>query len=897
MAEPYLINGVQPCRDSWYTFQDDFLKFNAWSAKRALKKQKDLVLLEAFKGNDSNTTWFPSPRDAKEMLAENGFVEILRATGILKSVALSQTLQINGNVECLYRLVRRWCTSTHTFILAFGEVIVTLEDVANLMLLPIVGEEDPWHIALMREECHVSSFEEGKDSPYVCAAFLTTWLSKFVFGGFPNHKIMAECIPLAIRLAEGVKLSLAPLMLGTLYHRLDVLHFDEILGASYYIIESHVCLSLLQMFAWERFRPYHSSYVTSGKALKEYPMVKCGYTSGIALLACSWIGKMKIKVQIISEVDGFLDDRVSFNFHAYKTMPGTFAPFEVSLFDRTLPVILENQIMEFTMGNSSHLEMLAVITPSMLPCITWRGTEGAATLKFLSVARMSIMSPLMLEYWDALLKKFAAFIQSLQEVVEYGSTSRDCERLFTHNYDQAGVVGEEFGQQVAGGIGVVEGAEEAAPPKRSVLGKRKSVAHPPKSRARRTSSSLASKPNKAKVSTPSKAKIARDKDTSCDSGSNESSWGDPDPEVIEWIKRLRPVHGERRLAESTEAKASEVPPHKPTTPRPISELPPFRAGDFELVPKGFIPARKTSATSSEKVMLSFTLLSVEKGEVKAAIGVSKEKGKKVTEVISSNPSESSSCKSSRNDASFKNGNGSKQRGKVVGFQGSIYMNRATLEEFKSDAGDATKKFVSNKGKMDIGVLTMSSTKKMVSLGETEHGDQQSAAPAKLGEIDDLVMRLLNSLDEMNEDRDVSLARFGLVPLGGSRAVDSFAVLTLLELDALDDAESINFEVNTLCTHLSNLAKVYVGRIEFGMVKGLDGRIREQAKHVAKMEKSLVETKELVVKLEKGLVSTKAYLGSLNQEKEHLDSNSVIELCQACMEAAKAFRDEPSPFLP
>ncbi|GLT28222.1 hypothetical protein SLA2020_031710 [Shorea laevis] len=71
-------------------------------------------------------------------------------------------------------------------------------------------------------------------------------------------------------------------MLSTLYHMLDLLHSDKILGASYYIIELHVCLSLLQMFAWERFRSYHSGRITSGKALKEYPMAKCGYTSGTA---------------------------------------------------------------------------------------------------------------------------------------------------------------------------------------------------------------------------------------------------------------------------------------------------------------------------------------------------------------------------------------------------------------------------------------------------------------------------------------------------------------------------------------------------------------------------------------------------------------------------------------
>ncbi|GLT87288.1 hypothetical protein SLE2022_053780 [Rubroshorea leprosula] len=175
---------------------------------------------------------------------------------------------------------------------------------------------------------------------------------------------------------------------------------------------------------------------------------------------------------------------------------------------------------------------------------------------------------------------------------------------------------------------------------------------------------------------------------------------------------------------------------------------------------------------------------------------------------------------------------------------------------------------------------------------------------------------------MNEDRDVSLARFGLVPVGGLRAVGRFAMPVMLETlarhlldifsnlttrskakkvviedtfsilcatmrhievtpffemnedffclcrDAIDDVESINFEVSAIRTQLSNLAKAYLRKTKFGTARGdmaenLNKQIKEQAKHIEDMEKSLAETKELIVKLEKGLVSAKAYLGSLN----------------------------------
>ncbi|GKV43137.1 hypothetical protein SLEP1_g50470 [Rubroshorea leprosula] len=1068
MVDPYSTDDVQLYHDPWYTFHDGFLEFNTWSTKRALEKQKDLVLLEVFKGSDINEAWFPLLRDVmrarlerrdllpvpihfafpsskmedwsgwvKEMLVENGFVEILHAVRILKSVTM------------------------------------TLEDVANLMLLPIVGEEDPRHIMLtleepatlvalkkvMRRNTSASSrswrgeysidfptwmwyfpTSEGKDSLYVCAAFLTAWLSKFVFGGFPNHVIMAECIPLEIQLVEGVKLPLALLMLGTLYHMLDLLHFDEILGASYYIIESHVCLSLLQMFAWERFRLYHSGCVTSGKALKEYPMAKC-------------------------EVDGLLDDYGGFNFHAYKTMPRTFAPPKVSLFDKALPAIPESQIVEFTIGNSSHLEMLAMITPSMLPCITLRGTwslecycpEKVATpfgydqdvlmrtpkrtmrptarqgifklrkaksghLKasriFLALALLTgppgiyVMALLTWYMWGHLDSHHVPSTPSsnktnwnraMQPYIDEVATTMvpicpPIPGMAKEEYDQAGAIDEEFGQKAAGDVDA-EGADEAVPSKRLVLGKRKSVAHLPKSRARRTSASLASKPSKAKVPTLSKAKTAKEKDTSRGNESNESSWGDPDPEVIEQIKRLRPVCGGRRLgekyydssalfqvsmfegfglipipgddkvlskakeakqvealansevcqkilanqiggsplpdnifnvvdsiidwsdptsfiAESTKkAKANDVLPQKRTmtkggvkvsygTPsvikKPKRQRLSRKAGDLELVPGGFIPTRKIGASIDEK--------DVENGEAKATIGTSKEKGKKVTKVISSYPNESSSHQSSSNDASFESENGSKQRGKVAGFQGSIDMNRAAPKEFKSYVGDVVRKSVSSKGKMDIGMPVMISMKKVAGPSKVKHNGQLFATPAKSGKIDDSAMRLLKNFDEMNEDRDVSLARFGLVPLSGSRAVGRFAVPAILEpwarhllnifpnlttrnkakkdfyylfTDAFDDAESINLKVDALRTHLSNLAKAYLGKTEFDTAEGdtaegLDKRIKEQAKHIKEM-KSLAKTRELVIKLEEGLVSAKAYLGLLNQEKEHLDSNGMTEL--------------------
>ncbi|GKV07019.1 hypothetical protein SLEP1_g18832 [Rubroshorea leprosula] len=368
MADPYPIDGVQSYHNSWYTFQDSFLEFNSCMVSSPSPRdviwsrleRRDLLPIPShfafLLGKIEDWSGW-----AKEMLAKNGFVEILHAVEILKLVTLSQTLQISGNVECLRRLVRRWCTSTHTFILAFGEVTVTLKDVANLMLLPIVVEKDPWHITLtlkkratlvalkkvMKKNASASSRswrgEDNIDFP--------TWMRYF-----------------RTSQAEGVRLPLALLMLGTLDHMLDLLHLDEILGASYYIIELHV-------------------YTPSDAKESDYRL--CHRTLKSSRNAGS-----------------------SYSIHA---------------------------AVYYMAGGVLTKEDNGQWVPVCLPIP--------------------------------------------------GITKEE--------HDQAGAAGEELGQEVRDDAKV----DKAAPSRRSVLGKRKSVTHPPKSRARRTSASPTNKQSKAKAST------------------------------------------------------------------------------------------------------------------------------------------------------------------------------------------------------------------------------------------------------------------------------------------------------------------------------------------------------------------------------------------------------------
>ena len=60
-------------------------------------------------------------------LSDMGFMGLLQRADVLKTIVSSRCL---SNYRDLFNL-RQWCTITHTFFLSYGEIIVTLEDMAN----------------------------------------------------------------------------------------------------------------------------------------------------------------------------------------------------------------------------------------------------------------------------------------------------------------------------------------------------------------------------------------------------------------------------------------------------------------------------------------------------------------------------------------------------------------------------------------------------------------------------------------------------------------------------------------------------------------------------------------------------------------------------------------------
>jgi hypothetical protein len=134
------------------------------------------------------------------------------------------------DTELLREVLRRWYPSTHTFFFAWGELTVTLEDIANHWMLPILGEYSFSDIELSAAEEEVAAalrrhsstklsswptlFVHREDIPIRRATFILYWLCKCLFGNFPYYVVNTLFIPLAVKNIHQLLLSPRPFVLG-----------------------------------------------------------------------------------------------------------------------------------------------------------------------------------------------------------------------------------------------------------------------------------------------------------------------------------------------------------------------------------------------------------------------------------------------------------------------------------------------------------------------------------------------------------------------------------------------------------------------------------------------------------------------------------------------------------
>ena len=156
---------------------------------------------------------------------------------------------------------------------------MTLEDVANQLLLPILNDVDPSNIELSPEkEAMEAELKKGmsgnmkllhlvgafskassKASHVVRhAAFVMFWLYKFIFCFHPHYTVKPLYFRLAIKIF--VSLPLASMFLSHLYVQLDILQSDKKQAGSYHIVTTSAHNTILQHLLWERYARHLAKY-------------------------------------------------------------------------------------------------------------------------------------------------------------------------------------------------------------------------------------------------------------------------------------------------------------------------------------------------------------------------------------------------------------------------------------------------------------------------------------------------------------------------------------------------------------------------------------------------------------------------------------------------------------
>ena len=100
----------------------------------------------------------------------------------------------------------------------------------------------------MRVKSEVRRLASAFDNPHGLMAFIASWLARFILSMSPEDGINAVIFPLTIKLVEGHSLQLAPLFLGSLYHKLDCLQDEAKHSSDICNLSSYLCTPFLTLF-------------------------------------------------------------------------------------------------------------------------------------------------------------------------------------------------------------------------------------------------------------------------------------------------------------------------------------------------------------------------------------------------------------------------------------------------------------------------------------------------------------------------------------------------------------------------------------------------------------------------------------------------------------------------
>ncbi|KAL0716712.1 hypothetical protein Bca4012_066034 [Brassica carinata] len=188
-------------------------------------------------------------------------------SGIFEAIKAS-TYKIPKNPSLILSLSRKWSPKSKTFVFPWGEATITLEDVTVLLGFSVLGssvhnplsnpemKESVLRLEKRRRESvkgrvkqvsWISSFE-GDQMEH--EAFLVFWLSNFVFPDKQGYSVSKDVFSIAVRLARGERIALAPAVLASLYRDLG-----KVRGlASTHNVDVKSLFKLVQVWIWERFK-------------------------------------------------------------------------------------------------------------------------------------------------------------------------------------------------------------------------------------------------------------------------------------------------------------------------------------------------------------------------------------------------------------------------------------------------------------------------------------------------------------------------------------------------------------------------------------------------------------------------------------------------------------------
>ncbi|XP_045824787.1 uncharacterized protein LOC123917173 [Trifolium pratense] len=207
------------------------------------------------------------------------FESLWLKTGIYHAIKASE-YEIKRDDELILELANRWCSKTNTFVFPWGETTLTLEDTKVCFGFSVLGcsvttpimnseqkeaEEELFEARRMfnssrgkkvNQSAWIKHFMKG-ESKVEHEAFLVYWLSRFVFPADSYDTILKSVFPIAINLAYGTRIALAPAVLASVYRDLSLLNSIIKNNATITMKSLRVTIcapfQLVQVWALERF--------------------------------------------------------------------------------------------------------------------------------------------------------------------------------------------------------------------------------------------------------------------------------------------------------------------------------------------------------------------------------------------------------------------------------------------------------------------------------------------------------------------------------------------------------------------------------------------------------------------------------------------------------------------